>query len=81
MRFRAEFDMPESDCSFCPCFIREGNDLATCRLADVRDEPQFISGILVPGKYGDTMTFPVPLDCPLEVVYVDHDGGDDSNGD
>lgn len=68
MRYRVEFDIPDNDCASCPFFRRETDDVAICRLADMRDEPQVLFGILVPP--GGRHAFPMPLDCPLEVVYV-----------
>lgn len=72
MRFRAEFDMRESDCSWCPCFNRTANDEAECNLAYVLDDPYFIlKGVLVPsGKrpIDVIVKFPIPIDCPLEAV-------------
>jgi len=68
MRYRAEFDMPDNDCSFCPCFARESNDTASCMLSYVRGEPCAMDGILVPdGRRNVVVTFPIPCDCPLEV--------------
>ena len=70
MRFRAEFDIPENDCSFCPCFRRESNECATCTLAVTRDEPSYMSSVMVPYHGMYVQAFPIPLDCPLEVAYV-----------
>jgi hypothetical protein len=71
MRFRAEFDMERADCSWCPFFHRTSNDGAECNLAWARDEPTFMQGILTPSESRCTdvvVMFPMPIDCPLEVV-------------
>lgn len=69
IRFRAEFYMREADCSFCPFFMRQGNELATCMLAEHRDEPSLMVSIEVPGRAGSVVqAFPMPIDCPLDAV-------------
>lgn len=70
MRFRAEFEMDEADCSFCPFFMRAGNEEAFCNLADVRGEPQHMASIAVRGweRTLVVQAFPMPIDCPLVPV-------------
>ena len=69
MRFRAEFDMEVSDCSWCPCFENdEDSGGGICRLSEIRGEPEHMDSILTSDR---KIRYPIPIDCPLEVVFCE----------